>query len=172
MSWYFSKNGMQLGPVAEEEFLAKLKSGEVLATDLVWKEGMSDWKPCSQVPELQDIRISPPPESSSSVSSPAPTGLGHIPLQQPVAYPSGHRPHIPSYLWQSIVATALCCMPFGIPAIVYAARVDVLQANGDFVGAESASRSAKTWVIVSAAFWITGMIGYVVLFAFGASSAP
>ena len=49
MSWYYSKNGTQLGPVTEQELKAKGGSGEVLATDLVWKEGMPDWLPFGQL---------------------------------------------------------------------------------------------------------------------------
>jgi hypothetical protein len=44
MSWYYSKNGTQVGPIAEDELSAKIKSGEVSSTDLIWQEGMPDWK--------------------------------------------------------------------------------------------------------------------------------
>ena len=48
---------------------------------------------------------------------------GHA-LPRPLAMPYADQPHdIPTYLWQSIVCTLLCCMPFGIVAIVFAAQV-------------------------------------------------
>lgn len=52
MQWYYSKNAIQHGPITEEELRAKLAAGEVTAADMVWKEGMSDWKPAALVPEL------------------------------------------------------------------------------------------------------------------------
>lgn len=56
---------------------------------------------------------------------------------------------VPSYLWQSIVVTLLCCLPAGIVAIVYASKVDSLLSGGDVAGAQAASGSAKTWCWVS-----------------------
>ncbi|WP_462204056.1 CD225/dispanin family protein, partial [Frankia sp. CcWB3] len=42
---------------------------------------------------------------------------------------------IPTYLWQSIVATLLCCLPAGIVAIVFASQVQGRQQSGDVAGA-------------------------------------
>jgi GYF domain 2 len=52
MQWYYSKNGTQLGPVGEGELRSKLTSGEISPSDLVWKDGMTDWLPSSKVPSL------------------------------------------------------------------------------------------------------------------------
>ena len=52
-------------------------------------------------------------------------------------------------LVHSIIATLCCCMPFGIVALVYSAQVNSKLAAGDVAGAQAASASAKTWVIVS-----------------------
>ena len=60
---------------------------------------------------------------------------------------------VPNYLWQSIVVTILCCWPLGIPAIVYAAKVDGLSARGDIQGAMSASASAKRWCWIALGAW-------------------
>lgn len=150
MSWFYSKNGMQIGPVTAEELAAKAKSGEVLASDLVWQEGMSDWKPLGQVEDFQGIITQPP----------AIQRMGSVPIPQPMAYPAGYNPQIPNYLWQSIVATILCCMPFGVVAIVHAAKVDSLVAMGDIAGANVASKAAKTWVGVAVGVWIVGIVIY------------
>ena len=45
---------------AQDELLQKVKVGDVLPTDLVWKEGMGDWKPLSQVAELAGSAPAPP----------------------------------------------------------------------------------------------------------------
>ncbi|MFM2196794.1 MAG: hypothetical protein RLZZ505_226 [Verrucomicrobiota bacterium] len=143
--WYYSKNGMQLGPLSQEELSAKVTGGEVHASDLIWREGMVDWKPLAQVPEFQG--------SSASVMPP-PVGTGASPMPQPHAYPSGYAPGtVPNYLWQSILVTVLCCLPFGVVSIVHAAKVDSLLAQGNLVGATAASQSAKKWAIVGVASW-------------------
>lgn len=135
MEWHYSKNGVQLGPVSREELLQKKQSGEVLPTDLVWKHGMADWMPLAQVAELA--------AAPSAAPSAAPTTYPRVGM------PVGATP-VPNYLWQSIAATVLCCMPFGVVAIIFAAKVDGLVAKGDIAGAMAASKSAKTWVNVSA----------------------
>lgn len=55
MQWYYSNNATQLGPVPDAELRAKLASGEVGDSDLVWREGMKDWLPVSSVPELRVV---------------------------------------------------------------------------------------------------------------------
>lgn len=153
MQWYYSKNGTQLGPVGEGELLAKLASGEVSSADMVWKEGMADWQPAGKVAELASFAAGP-----SLVNSPyAPPSVSSAPM------PGGAS--IPNYLWQSIVVTIFCCWPFGIPAIVYAAKVDGLRARGDIAGAMAASASAKTWCMVSAGV----IVGIFILWLLGAT---
>lgn len=157
MSWYYSKNGTQLGPVTEQELSEKVSGGEVSASDLIWKEGMPDWKPASQVPEFSGMISNVPAPTNSG-------GTGNIPMAQPPAYSSSQfHPNIPNYLWQSIVSTILCCMPFGVVAIVYAAKVDGLVARGDIAGAEAASKSAKTWVTAAVGSWLVIMAIYLIL---------
>jgi hypothetical protein len=56
---------------------------------------------------------------------------------------------IPNYLVQSILVTIFCCWPFGIPAIVYAAKVNGLVGSGDIAGATEASGKAKFWCWMS-----------------------
>ncbi len=52
---------------------------------------------------------------------------------------------VTNYLWQSIVVTVLCCLPLGIPAIVFAAKVNGLVAAGKIEEAQDASQKAKMW---------------------------
>lgn len=52
---------------------------------------------------------------------------------------------IPNYLVQSILVTVCCCLPFGIVAIVNAAKVNGLASQGDMAGAREAAASAKKW---------------------------
>jgi len=68
-------------------------------------------------------------------------------ILQQTATPAAGGPSevIPNYLWQAIVCTICCCVPLGIPAIVYAAQVNSKVAQGDIAGARDASKNAKMW---------------------------
>jgi hypothetical protein len=63
---------------------------------------------------------------------------------------------VPNYLWQAIACTVLCCVPFGIPAIVYSTKVAPALAVGDLQAAREASGKAKMWC------WIAFSLGLVV----------
>lgn len=65
------------------------------------------------------------------------------------------RPEVPNYLPWAILSTVACCPPFGIVAIVQAARVNSKLASGDHTGAVEASRNAKLWT------WVTIITGLV-----------
>lgn len=54
-----------------------------------------------------------------------------------------------NYLAWAILATLCCCLPAGIPAIVYAAQVDGKWAAGDHAGAQQSSENAKLWSLIS-----------------------
>lgn len=54
-----------------------------------------------------------------------------------------------NYLWQSIVVTVLCCLPFGIPAIIFSTKVKPAYQSGDYQGALDASKKAKMWCLVA-----------------------
>lgn len=56
---------------------------------------------------------------------------------------------VPNYLVFAILTTVFCCLPAGIPAIVFAAQVNGKLQAGDFAGAQAASANAKTWCWVS-----------------------
>lgn len=55
---------------------------------------------------------------------------------------------IPNYLVFSILMF-FCCWPFAIAAVVNAAKVNTLQAQGDYEGARRASEKAKTFAITA-----------------------
>lgn len=70
---------------------------------------------------------------------------------------------IPNYLVQSILVTVLCCLPFGIPAIVHAAQVNARIQARDFAGARRCSDKAKLWA------WLgfgVGLAGGLIYFLF------
>ena len=69
----------------------------------------------------------------------------------------------PNYLVFAILVTVLCCLPAGIPAIVYAAQVNGKLQAGDVAGAQAASKNAKMWCWIAlgagiAVFAIYGLL--------------
>ncbi|MBN1985038.1 MAG: CD225/dispanin family protein [Prolixibacteraceae bacterium] len=73
----------------------------------------------------------------------------------------------PNYLVWSILTTILCCLPFGIISIIYAAQVNSKWVAGDFAGAQNSSRNAKIWAWVSFGVGIAGIITWIILAAVG-----
>ena len=78
------------------------------------------------------------------------------PQQSPQAPP-------PNYLVWAILTTILCCLPFGIVSIVYAAQVNSKWIAGDFEGAQSASKNAKVWAWVAFGVGLTVVIIWAIL---------
>ena len=50
--WLYSRDGNDHGPVSSSELMELAKNGQLLPTDLLWKEGMAEWKPASSFPKL------------------------------------------------------------------------------------------------------------------------
>lgn len=73
-----------------------------------------------------------------------------------------------SYLVWSILSTVLCCMPFGIAAIVYSTKVDSLWNSGDELGAQDASKKAKMWMLIAVGCGVLAYIIIVILSMLGA----
>ncbi|MBK5195279.1 MAG: CD225/dispanin family protein [Proteiniphilum sp.] len=72
-----------------------------------------------------------------------------------------------NWLWQSIVATVLCCIPFGIAGIVYAAKVDSFYFNGQYEESERAAKKAKMWTSIAFAIGILYLILWIIMFSTG-----
>lgn len=89
------------------------------------------------------------PEQTNGVQQPyiPPQYAYNTPPQQ-----SGKPPiNGTTYLIFAILSTVMCCPPFGIPAIIFATKIDKLQAMGDFEGAANAAKKSKMWSIIAAA---------------------
>jgi hypothetical protein len=73
----------------------------------------------------------------------------------------------PNYLVWAILSTILCCLPFGIVSIVYAAQVNSKWQVGDVTGANMASQNAKTWAWVSFVVGLFGILIWIMLMVLG-----
>ncbi len=75
-----------------------------------------------------------------------------------------------NYLVFAILATVFCCLPTGIPAIIYAAQVNGKLQAGDVTGAQAASRNAKMWCLISLGLGLGLMALYAILIMVGVLS--
>jgi hypothetical protein len=71
-----------------------------------------------------------------------------------------------SWLVPAVLATLFCCQFLGIPAIVYAARVDPLLNAGDVAGAREAARKARFWCLLAVGTGLAFGLAYAVLMVF------
>jgi hypothetical protein len=87
---------------------------------------------------------------------------------QGVVLPPGAT--VQNYLVFAILATVFCCLPAGIPAIIYAAQVNSKLQAGDLAGAQAASNNAKLWCLISLGIGLGSIILYGVLIMAGVLS--
>lgn len=73
-----------------------------------------------------------------------------------------------NYLVWAILSTVLCCMPFGIVAIIKASQVDTFWAQGNQAEAIEAANAAKKWTIVSAVSSAAILFVYVLIVSIAA----
>ena len=135
-------DGREYGPVSAEQLRQWMAEGRVNQQTRVQAEGSPDWKSLADFPELTSM--APPP-----LTPPLPAA----------------RPQVPNYLAQSILVTLFCCLPFGIPAIVFAAQVNGKLQAGDVAGAQESSRKAKMWCWCAVGGWVLTALIYAVIFA-------
>lgn len=97
--WYYAHGGQQKGPVPISELQRLASAGDFdPENDLVWREGMDDWKPAVTVPELAaDFRK---PSTDTLVESE--TTVGH---SQPSAVPTFNPNPAPVPMAQAPAAT-------------------------------------------------------------------
>jgi len=147
--YYYSTGGVKHGPFTLEE----LKKQPITPDTLIWYEGLPDWRPAKEIPELQSMfSQTPPPPPSTPQHSAA----------QPAMQPSSgmHRGNTSynlnkppkSWLLEAILVTLFCCLPFGIAGIVNASKVESRFYAGDIEGAIRASEEAAKWTKIG--FWV------------------
>jgi hypothetical protein len=75
---------------------------------------------------------------------------------------------IDTWLWQSIVATILCCQPLGIVAIVMSAQAGSARDAGNWELARKRADQARTWTLAAVGAFFVLVFLFLVLGAFGA----
>ena len=159
--YYLTPQNEQRGPVDASQ----LSTYGVNANTMVWTEGMPQWAPASQVPELR-------PFLAPAVPQPAPP-----PTPQPAyAAPQQSAPQTATQkpgnnMALAVLTTVLCCLPLGIVSIVYAQKVDGLYFAGDYAGALEASKNARKWAIIGMIAGIAVGILYFLIYGITALTA-
>ena len=125
-------DGKEYGPKDESEIREWIQQGRLNALSQIKEVGEDEWVSLGSRPEFAAQ------QSDTATAPPLPAGPSPPPTYQ-----------IPTYLAQSILVTLCCCMPFGIPAIVYASRIDNLMRMGQYTEAQECSRKAKMWCWIS-----------------------
>lgn len=59
--WYLGHEGTRSGPFDDTAMAGEAATGRLQPGTLVWKAGMADWTPASQVPELAGVLATAPP---------------------------------------------------------------------------------------------------------------
>ena len=72
-----------------------------------------------------------------------------------------------TWLVESILATLLCCMPFGLVGLIKAANVSTLYNAGKYAEATVASQEAGKWTKISAAVGIIFALLYLAFWGAG-----
>jgi hypothetical protein len=81
--WYYAAGDEERGPITAAELKTLAQSGQLAAADLVWREGMEDWAPASDIRGLFSKTAEPPVAPPAGVEPPPPT--------VPVSRPAGAR---------------------------------------------------------------------------------
>lgn len=124
--WYYTQGDRKVGPVSVKELKQAAADGTMQPTDLVWTEGMREWKEARTVKGLEGTWPSPPP--SVPANRTAKPVAGRPPLDADAHEDDEDRPAPtrgraspkPSGLpevtqqWWLIGLTLLCCFPVGL----------------------------------------------------------
>ena len=106
-------------------------------------------EPSSTPPPAADPGPPPPPPPPPYAATP-PLPYAATP---PWAGPPRVGPPPTTYFGWAVVCAIFCFMPLGVVAVVKSLQVKPRWAQGDWTGAEKASRAAKTWCLIAAAIW-------------------
>lgn len=110
--FHVSRNGAKFGPYEETEAKKFYKIGNIAATDLVWCEGMAEWKSAAEVFGMPEVRNSMPPVPPLPPFQPPPApGYAPNPLMQ------GNIPLPPKLHWALVLLFGI--FSFGIFYLVW-----------------------------------------------------
>ncbi len=162
MEYWVIINDNRQGPLSLDEVIAL----GITAETPVWYAGLESWTIAAEVPEIAEML-----SDAGNVEIPPIPEIPSVPVaEESMAQPdnqvqeAGNIPPCPtSYLVWAILCTIFCCLPLGIPAIIFATQVTTCYRNGDYDGARDRSEKAALWVIVS---FVVGLVSMPLQIAF------
>jgi len=93
--WYYAHQGQQSGPVSTEQLKQLAASGQIQASDLLWKQGMAAWAAASTVEGVFSASggpAPPPPGAAPGAPGippqPAQAGVGGYSVAMPFTLPN------------------------------------------------------------------------------------
>ena len=148
-------NNQQAVPFAIDELLNK----GLQADTQVWKNGMNNWTPAAEIPELQKLfrPQTPPPFANTPTPQYAP---GQNVYNTP-QYTSHHTDWMPWAITSTVLGFLCSCIGciFGIIAIIKANDANNHYRQGYFEMAEKENSTARTMTIIAFATTALGIIG-------------
>jgi hypothetical protein len=102
MEWYYAKNNRQEGPVSGATLKSMIVSGEIASADLVWREGMTDWRPAAEINDFESAGVVEP------AGIVAPPGGSQIPQALPPGVPGGQVPPAAPPNNSSAIVSMIC----------------------------------------------------------------
>jgi GYF domain 2 len=122
--WYYTQGDRKVGPVSAKELGEAAKSGKLQPTDMVWTDGMKDWKEARSIKGLESIwpiaSLPPVPRIAKPVAvQPTPPNGDEVDVTRRPSVTSG-RSSQPSALpefaqqWWLIGLSMCCCFPVGL----------------------------------------------------------
>lgn len=141
--YYYAQNKERFGPFD----LETLKTHSLDENTLIWHKGLQNWKNITEFPELapawqknREKEETPPlPDQKTSPRQTSAPGMSGNHFERPPK----------TWLVESILATFICCIPFGIAGIVNASQVESKFNRGDVEGAQHSSKEAGKWTKVA-----------------------
>ena len=73
--WHYAKEQDKFGPVGEDELLGLIRAGTLADHNLVWREGMTEWQPISEVMDIQRALFAARAVPASAVAAPPSNGM-------------------------------------------------------------------------------------------------
>ncbi|MCC7253385.1 DUF4339 domain-containing protein [Hyphomicrobium sp.] len=102
IQWFIARDGKQHGPVSDLELKKIVELAHLKPTDLVWRQGFTDWRvAASVVPEIAPAPAPSPAQEPSPPAATAPASAAPKPAAAPQATasnapaPQSHAPYTP-----------------------------------------------------------------------------
>ena len=87
MAWHYQVGSDKFGPVRDAELVVLFRSGRLNHASMLWRDGMTEWRPAFQVPGLppECLTAAPPPPPPTGAQLPPVMSAPDAPSSEDVA---------------------------------------------------------------------------------------